>query len=255
MQDGFHDFWHSSGAGSGWTLLALLVPAFLVSPGLLQKAYGAKSVRALRTGIAANAVALMVFAFVPTLLGMAARHRYPDLPSPDLALPTILTGELPTGVGTLALAAAFSAEMSSADAILFMLATSLSQDLYRRFLAPDASDARVLAVARGGALAGGALGTALALTHDTVVGAMSIFYGLLGVSLFVPLLAGLQTRRGGAPEAIAAISGGTAVLLAVELATDGRGFGLWSPSLIGMGAAAIGFVIVLLARWRPARGL
>ena len=58
------------GPGSGWTLLALTGPAFIVSPGLIQKAYGARSARAVRIGVALNAVALLLFAFVPG----AARH-------------------------------------------------------------------------------------------------------------------------------------------------------------------------------------
>ena len=75
---------------------------------------------------------------------MVARVLHPTLPSPDLALPTVLVHDLPPAVGSLALAAVFSAEVSSADAVLFMLSTSLSQDLYRRFLRPDASDRQVL---------------------------------------------------------------------------------------------------------------
>lgn len=249
-QDRFHDFWYSSGSGSGWTLVALLVPAFIVSPGLLQKIYGAKNINVVRGGIAANAVVLMMFAFIPTLLGMAARIHYPNLPNSDLALPTILVGNLPTSVSTLALAATFSAEISSADAILFMLTTSLSQDLYHKLIAKDASDATVLAIARGSALISGILGIGLAMLQHTVISAMSIFYALLGVSLFVPLIAGLHTRRGGQPEAMAAIGCGTAIFLAVELATEGSGFGFWSPGLIGIGASAVGFFIVFLARHR-----
>ena len=72
----------------------------------------------------------------------------PSLPSPDLALPTVLVRDLPPAVGALALAAVFSAEVSAADAVLFMLSTSLSQDLYRRFLRPDASDATAAARSR-----------------------------------------------------------------------------------------------------------
>ena len=40
-----------------------------------------------------------------------------------------------------------------ADAVLFMLTTSLSQDLYKRFVSPGATDQRVLRVARWTALA------------------------------------------------------------------------------------------------------
>lgn len=70
---------HSTGPGSGWTFLLLVGPAFIISPGLIQKSYGAVSARALRIGVGWNAVALMVFAFGPVLLGMSARVLEPGL--------------------------------------------------------------------------------------------------------------------------------------------------------------------------------
>ena len=75
---------------------------------------------------------------------MVARVLHPGLASADLALPTVLARDLSPAVGALGLAAVFAAEVSSADAVLFMLATSLSQDLYRRFLRPGATDAQLL---------------------------------------------------------------------------------------------------------------
>ncbi|HSM59838.1 MAG TPA: sodium:solute symporter family protein, partial [Longimicrobiales bacterium] len=133
-------FW--SGPESGWVMAALLVPAFIVSPGLLQKAYGARSERALRLGVAAQGLVLLGFAFAPPLIGMIAHVYEPALPNPELAVPTVLTHGLPAWLGALGLAAVFSAEVSSADAVLFMLSTSLSKDLYKRYVAPDAPDAR-----------------------------------------------------------------------------------------------------------------
>ena len=94
---------------------------------------------------------------------------------------------VPLWLGTLGLAAVFSAELSSSDAILFMLSTSLSRDLYRRFIRPDAPDADVLRVARIAALSGGALGIGLATVLPGVIESLTIFYTLLTVSLFVPV--------------------------------------------------------------------
>ena len=47
---------------SGWRLLFFLGPAFIVSPGLMQKALGARDERAVTTGIALNGVVLIAFA-------------------------------------------------------------------------------------------------------------------------------------------------------------------------------------------------
>ena len=248
----FWGFWQGDRSG-WWIYLAMLGPSFIVSPGLLQKVYGARNDRAVRIGVGANAVVLLVFAFMPPLLGMIARARHPGLPAQDLALPTLLTQDLPPLIGSLGLAALFSAEVSSADAILFMLATSLSQDLYKRFVNPAADDRQVLRVARGAALVGGALGVIMAILLETIVAALSIFYVLLSVSLFVPVVAGLYTRRGGVPEAAAAITAGVSVVVALQLGNAGRGVGGLTPAFIGLVAATAAFAIVRLGAPRAVR--
>lgn len=244
----YWSFWRSG--GSGWNYLALLGPAFVISPGLLQKLYGARDARTVRLSVLGNALVLLAFAFVPPAFGILARHLHPGLENPELALPTVLTRDLPPLLGSLGLAAVVSAEISTADAILFMLATSLSQDLYRRFVNPAASEAQVLRVARLAAGFGGALGVSVAIAAPSVIGVLALFYSLLSVSLFVPVLAGLYVRRAGTPEAFAAIAAGIAVMLAVQLATGGAGFGVVSPALAGLIASAAGCALALAAR-RP----
>jgi SSS family solute:Na+ symporter len=245
------EYWSFLGAGPGpgVAYLAMLGPAFVVSPGLLQKVYGARDDRAVRLGVGANAVVLLVFAVFPVALGMVARARHPNLANPELALPTVLMHDLPPLLGALGLAAIFSTEVNTADAILFMLSTSLSQDLYRRFVNPGASDRQVLAVARGAAVLGGALGIGLAMAASTIVGVLSVFYTLMSVSLFVPVVAGLYLARAGTPEALAAIAGGVSVTAAVYLATAGTGIGPLSPALLGLLAAAVGCAVVMVWRW------
>jgi SSS family solute:Na+ symporter len=245
------DFWSPwQGGASGIAYLALLGPAFVVSPGLLQKIYGARDDRAVRVGVAANAFVLLAFAFVPPLFGMAARALHPDLPHHELALPSVLMHDLPPWLGALGLAAVVSAEISTADAILFMLATSLSQDLYRRFLRPEAKDAQVLRVARGGAFLGGAAGVLLAYLAPTVIGALSLFYTVLSVCLFVPVVAGLYARRVGAPEVWAAVGSGMAALLASQLWGGGRPVLGLSPALLGLLVSGAACLLVALGRRR-----
>jgi hypothetical protein len=42
-------------------------------------------------------------------------------------------------------------------------------------------------------------------------------------------------------------------LLAVQLATGGRGYGIFNPNLLGLIAAGVGFVGVMVARGRQLR--
>jgi SSS family solute:Na+ symporter len=240
VPDTFWDPMHSSGAFSGWTMLILLGPVFVISPGLVGKAYGAESVRALKIGLSVAAIAQLVFSFFPVLLGMAGRVNHPGIESTNLVLPTVMLYELPVFVGALALAAVFSAEVSTCDAILYMLATSSSKDLYQRFVNPAATPEQTLRVARIAALVGGVLGMILAVQLATIVDALRIFYSLLGASLFVPVLGGLLWPRAGAREAMAGIIGGVGTLLAVYFATDRTGWA--DPSFWGLIGSAVGFL-------------
>lgn len=237
---------HSSGPGSGWFLL-VLAPAFIISPGLMQKAYGASSGRAVARGIGVQALVLSLFAFIPPLFGMAARVAHPGLTNPNLVLPTVLIEQLPVMLGSLTLAAVFSAEVSTCDALLFMLATSLSQDLYKRFLRPAASDAQLLRVARLAALTGGVGAVLFALWLPTVIDALRIFYALLVATLFVPIVGGLYTRRAGSPEALASIAAGVVTLLVVRFMLASR-LPWLDPTLAGLVVAAIAFLVTLLVR-------
>jgi solute:Na+ symporter, SSS family len=232
-----------SNGPSGWVYLAMLMPAFIVSPGLLQKIYGARDDRSVRIGVGLNAAALLAFALVPPLLGLSALALHPGLSNRELALPTLLIHDVPFWVGGLGLAAVFSAEVSAGDAILFMLATSLSQDLYKRFVRPSATDRQVLMVARGASVAGAALGVGLAIVSESITDALSIFYTLLSVSLFVPIVAGLFMRRPGPLDALAAIGGGVTTVIATQLWNGGHAIGVLTPAMCGLAAAAVAFAL------------
>jgi SSS family solute:Na+ symporter len=247
----FWDPFYSAGAGSGWTLLLLLGPGFVVSPGLLQKAFGARDARAVRTGIGVAGAAQLVFSFAPVLIGMSAAALHPGLPNRELAMPTVLFSELPLWLGALALAAVFSAEVSTCDAILFMLATSWSKDLYQRFLRPAATPDQVLLVARLAAVVGGTAGMGLAVLLPTVADALTVFYSLLGASLLVPVIGALVSARAGAREATAAIVCGMAALLFVQFGTSRMGW--LNPNFWGLVAAAAAFSasLALGRRSRP----
>jgi SSS family solute:Na+ symporter len=187
----------------------------------------------------------------PPVFGLIAHTLDPALADSEQALMLVLAAGLPTLLGSLGLAAVFSAEISSADAILFMLATSLSKDLYKRFVRPDASDRAVLRVARGAAVAGGGLAILLALVLPSVIDALTVFYTLMAVCLFVPVVAGLHTRLPGVPEALAACGAGVVTLITVERTGLSDVSPLLNSSLLGIVASASAFAVV--AMWRSSR--
>lgn len=226
---------------SGWRLLFFLAPAFIVSPGLIQKMYGARDARAGTIGVACNGVALVAFAVVPVVIGMTARVLYPEIPR-ELAFATVAGDALPAALGVVALAAVFSAETSAADAVLFMLATSASRDFYRGYLKPEATDGEVLRFARLAAVVGAVLGIALAMAHRSIIDALGAFYGLLVVTLFVPIVGGLYGPAGGRRRGLHSLLG-VPVWIAVHFATAGSGFGPLTPVLAGVLVSAAAFLV------------
>jgi SSS family solute:Na+ symporter len=235
-------FWR--GERVGWPTLLLLGPAFFLSPGLLQKAYGARDERAVRLGVALNGIALMAFALLPVLLGLAARAIHPGLERPEMALPTILTTGVPQVVGAFALAAVFSAELSTADAVLAMLATSGARDFYRGFIRPAATDADVLRVARFLAFTGCIVGFLLTFVFDSVASALTMFYSTMVVTLFAPTLGALFLPHAGRWSARAAMLVGVTTLFTLHVATGGAGYGWASPSFLGVIASGLTYVIL-----------
>jgi len=76
-----------------------------------------------------------------------------------------------------------------------------------------------------------------------------VFYSLLGVSLFVPVLGGLYSRRAGQAEALGSIAAGVLTLLVVRFWVAGR-YPWLDPTLTGLVAAALVYFAILLVR-RP----
>ena len=245
----FDTFLHSSGPGSGWMYLVLTAPSFLISPGLIQKAYGARSEQALRIGIGLNAVVLMLFSFIPVIFGMAARTAVPGLANPNDVLPALLMTALPVWLGALALSAVFSTEVDTCDTILFMLSTAISKDVYKRHVNPAASDAQLLRVARVAAAAGGAAGVALSLLVGTVLGAVTIFYQVMVVTFFVPIVGGLYLERIDTTAAAASIAAGLSGLLAAHLVIT-PAFRWADPVLVGLAAACLAAAAAMAAAGR-----
>ena len=247
-------------AGIGWPLLFLVAPGFFLSPGLVQRAFAAKSEAALRTGIGLAGLALLVFACFPVVLGMSARVMFPELIDErmSLVLPTLLAEGVPSVIGSIALAAVFSAEISSADAVLYMLSTSGARDVYRGVFRPAASDADVLRAARIIALVGGSIGFGLAFYYDAILTTLEMFYGVLGVTLLAPILGGLFLPKGGRVGALSAMAVGVLTLFAsqyllgrpvtLEWLAANPAFAWVSASFIGLTTSTLTYLAVAATR-------
>lgn len=191
--------------------LFVLVPSFIVSPGLVQKLYGGKDEASVRTGVTINGFVLLVYALAPAIIGIIARAQFPHLANSEDALPVVMTRLLPPWLGLVTVAAIFSAELSASDAALFMLSSSLSIDLYKTFIRPAASDRAVLTAGRVAAVVAAFVAVIFAIQLESVVAALKIFYALMAAALAAPFIVGLYSRRATTRRAILSIVAAVAV--------------------------------------------
>ena len=193
--------------------IVMLVPSFFISPGLIGKVFAAKDERSIKIGTALNGLVQLVFAIIPVIIGMSAYASFPDLARADLALPTAMKEMMPFFAASLALAAIFAAEVSTADTVLYMLAGSLTNDIYKRFFNPEISDKNLLKLSRLTTIICGILGIILALKLESIISALTIFYSLMSVSLSAPLVFGLFSKRASNFGAIFSAVAGVALTL------------------------------------------
>lgn len=183
------------GAGAIIGYIVMLVPSFFISPGLIGKVFAAKDERSVKVGTALNGLVQLVFAVIPVIIGMCAGACLPGLSRADLALPSAMKEMMPFFAASLALAGIFAAEVSTADTVLYMLAGSITNDIYKRFINPEISDEKLLRLSRIVTVICGVIGVILALRLESIISALTIFYSLMSVSLSAPLVFGLFTNR------------------------------------------------------------
>ena len=224
----------------------MLTPSFFISPGLIGKVYGARDVATVRIGTALNALVQFAFAIVPVILGMCAFAAFPNLSQSELALPIVMKEFMPFWASAFALAAIFSAEVSAADAVLYMITTSFTKDLYKTFIKPETSDEELLKMSRIVTVAAGILGISIALLLPNIITALSIFYSLMSVSLTAPLLFGLFSRRPSTKAAFICAIAGVLTTVVLQFANGGKGIGILNAQSTGIVLTIIIMVFMMV---------
>jgi SSS family solute:Na+ symporter len=158
---------------------------------------------------------------------------------------------LPFWASAFALAAIFSAEVSAADAVLYMVTTSFTKDLYKTFIRPDTSDRFLLTLSRVITFVAGFAGVMIALILPNIITALSIFYSLMSVSLTAPLIFGLFSRRPSTTAAfICAVSG---IAVTILLQTLNAGKGLWILNAQSTGILLTIAIMIIMMYFFPSK--
>lgn len=212
----------------------MLTPSFFISPGLIGKIYGAENEEAVMQGTAWNGIAQWAFGALIVILGMCVYAIFPSLANPELALPTAVIELMPFWISALALAAIFSAEVSTADAVLYMVAGAWANDLIKGVFKTDLSDGDLLKVSRIVMACGGIVGIFLALQLPDIISSLSIFYTLMSVSLTAPVLFGLFSKQADSRGAIASSVSGVLVTVYFQFLSPVKGVWILNAQSTGI---------------------
>jgi len=115
---------------------------------IIQKAFGAKSLREAQKGMVFAGFLKMILPFVVVIPGIVAYQLSADIAKPDEAYPWILENIVPAGIKGLIFAALIAAIVSSFSAIINSTSTIFTMDLYKPYMNPKASEKRLVAVGR-----------------------------------------------------------------------------------------------------------
>jgi solute:Na+ symporter, SSS family len=210
-------------------VFGVAMPTFLLilgESGMYQKFFAARDESAARKAVVGMVLGVILIETTLALLAIVGRAVYPDLIEQVTVIGTaasetvilyIARHGLPVVLGAILLAAAVAIVLSTGNTFLLVPSTNVSHDIYERFVAPEASERKKLAVQRAFVVLFGAIGLLLLTQFDTVLAMALYAYSLVGASLTPALLACFLWKRVTPAGGVACIAGGLGSIVGIGL--------------------------------------
>ncbi len=232
------------------TYLLLIGLTYVVGPDLYARLFCASDSKTAKISTLWAAVLITPFAFMITLIGMAAFVLFPGISS-EQAFPAIISGILPSLVAGIVLAALVSAVMSSASATLWSSSTTLSINILGRFFKSN-DEGKSIKVSRWSVLCIGLAALGLALLLKGVITALLFAYTIYTSGVILPVIAGFyrDKLKVTSNAALAAIIGGGAAGIISKI---------WSINYLDLGALCLSalllIIVSLVENWIKGRNI
>src|ERR1017187_6670927 len=200
--------------------MEFLVPVLLLMLGnqvMYQKFFSARSEKDARVSVVGWVLGTLLLETLIVAIAVFGSALYPSgeaARQPYEIIPYTARHGLPAFMGALLLGAVFAKVISTASNYLFSPATNLINDVFVRYIAPGASNKRVLIVSRLAVVLLGCWGLYQAIYAQSILEKMLWAYTIYSAALTPVVLAAFYSRRITAWGAVAAIGAGTIVTLA-----------------------------------------
>jgi len=217
------------------------------APYELTRFYSMRDERTVRRAIFVSIGFQMAISVCIMSIGMLMRVLFPNLPSQDQATAIMAFQVLPPVVGALLLVAMLSAIMSTVNSVLLVTGAGVAHDLYGKFVRPNASQRHLVNANRLAIVALSLIPLFFALQKlGDVQGIVLEQAKFIASFFFVPIVIGLNWKRGTARGAVAAMSGGFAACLLWTLFFQEHMFARYGIDSVevGVGVSLLLFVVV-----------
>jgi len=203
--------------------MEFFLPTMLLMLGnqvMYQKFFSAKSEKDARLSVIGWIVGTVILETLIVAIAVIGSALYPTgevAAQPYEIIPYTARHGLPALLGALLLGAVFAKVVSTASNYLFSPATNLINDVFVRYIAPDASNKRVLIISRLAVALLGCWALYQAIYAPSILEKMLWAYTIYSAALTPVVLAAFYSKRVTAWGAVAAIAAGTVVTLAWDI--------------------------------------
>ncbi|MDR0767649.1 MAG: sodium:solute symporter family protein [Methanosarcinales archaeon] len=211
----------SSQSGTGWwnpfsiglplvlIFLVAIIPGWISEQDQWQKVWASKDEKSARKGFFLGSfLVFLIFGVACCLLGLGLRYLYPDITTigdAEIALLLFSLNQF-SEIGIVLIALGLTAAaMSCMDSFATSGGSTLSRDIYQRYVKPDATMKELKVVNKIAVLIIIAGSTAIAFTDVNIIEYIHIATFLASAAYFFPLMAGLFWSRATKEGAIASL--------------------------------------------------
>lgn len=231
----------SYGMIAGAILIYLI--GYMGLPHCVNKHMAMASPKTAKTTVVYATIWTQLFCFTPYILGLCGIVLLPNIADPEMVIPELANMMFPGIVSAIVLTAIMSAIMSTVAALLLLVGTLWSIDLYKRSIRPNASDKEVVFMSKTAIITVGIVGIIIAAIKPPGVFGLVIFaFGVMASAFLPSYVCAVWWKKANATGAAASmvLGGGTAfVWTALELeATTGQ-----HPFLAGVVVSSIAMFI------------
>lgn len=184
-----------------------IIPGWITEQDPWQKVWAAKDVKSARNGLLIGSLLVTIVFAACAVIAIALSSIYPEIPASfaEIGMGAMAQAEpamlvfinsyfSPSVIAVLSIGLV-AAAMSSADTFATSGASSLSRDIYQRFIKPDATMKEMLAVNRVCVLIIVAAATIGSFLIDGIIDAIHIATFIASASYFFPLMGGIYWKR------------------------------------------------------------